>query len=434
MSQLKPTDCIDCQKILKHWIEFQLVDEEGKPLVGMSYKLKSRGNQNIKRTGTTDGDGLLREEDLPPMPVTLSISAQPLADEIVKRTPRGQAGKDNSQVRPTALTNGYEYQYITLGMVSDAYPRISEWQEQELQNSEHFRGSTLKGLSTHQLNRRHVLEIQVIKNKCACYRDITLSELQEILPNVPQRRLEYYLNAFNQGFNKFDITTCRGKAHFLAQVFHESGKLRYTKEIGGENESYSPWYGRGLIQLTHQRAYRQYGNYIGEDVTSSNENRDKLLSSPHSVLSAFWFYKVKNPSVFNSAANDDFNKVTALINGGFNGYDDRLFHLKKAINALKAEHLNQLLSNDEFEFASSSIYNNKINSFAWGLWHDPSTKKQGTAKDSDKALRGYERVQELITANPFRRNELEQKMYGIKKSDVSNYINRRIAALRGRGN
>ncbi|WP_338804366.1 PAAR domain-containing protein [Xenorhabdus griffiniae] len=268
---------------------------------------------------------------------------------------------------------------------------------------------------THQLNRRHVLEIQVIKNKCACYRDITLSELQEILPNVPQRRLEYYLNAFNQGFNKFDITTCRGKAHFLAQVFHESGKLRYTKEIGGENESYSPWYGRGLIQLTHQRAYRQYRNYIGEDVTSSNENRDKLLSSPHSVLSAFWFYKVKNPSVFNSAANDDFNKVTALINGGFNGYDDRLFHLKKAINALKAEHLNQLLSNDEFEFASSSIYNNKINSFAWGLWHDPSTKKQGTAKDSDKALRGYERVQELITANPFRRNELEQKMYGIKK-------------------
>ncbi|CDG18060.1 protein of unknown function [Xenorhabdus doucetiae] len=37
MSQLEPTDCIDCQKILKHWVEFQLVDEEGEPLSGMPY-------------------------------------------------------------------------------------------------------------------------------------------------------------------------------------------------------------------------------------------------------------------------------------------------------------------------------------------------------------------------------------------------------------
>ncbi|BET98456.1 hypothetical protein [Xenorhabdus taiwanensis] len=118
--------------------------------------------------------------------------------------------------------------------------------------------------------------------------------------------------------------------------------------------------------------------------------------------------------------------------GGFNGYNDRLNYLKKAIKALKAAHLNQLLDNEKFEFNSSSIYNYKVNSFAWGLWHDPNIiTRQGTVKDKDEALRGYERVQELITTNPFRRNELEQKMYGIKKCDVSNYINERIAALKG---
>ncbi|PHM37767.1 hypothetical protein Xmau_03729 [Xenorhabdus mauleonii] len=164
MSQLEPADCIDCQKILKNWVEFQLVDEEGKPLSGMPYKLKSRGNKSIERTGTTDGNGLLREEDLPPMPVTLSVTAQPLADEIVKRTPRPQTGEANSPVKPTAILDGHEYQYVTLGMVSDGYPKIKGWQEEELKSSEHFKNSTLKGFSTSQLKRRHVLEMQVIES------------------------------------------------------------------------------------------------------------------------------------------------------------------------------------------------------------------------------------------------------------------------------
>ncbi|PHM45008.1 hypothetical protein Xmau_01213 [Xenorhabdus mauleonii] len=98
------------------------------------------------------------------------------------------------------------------------------------------------------------------------------------------------LEAFNQGFNRFGITTCRGKAHFLAQVCHESGRLQFTKEIGRENKSYNPWYGRGLIQITFESTNRNYDNYIGENVTSSAQDRDKLLSPPHSVLSAFWFY------------------------------------------------------------------------------------------------------------------------------------------------
>ncbi|MEQ1975505.1 DUF2235 domain-containing protein [Xenorhabdus sp. SGI240] len=164
MSQLEQSDCINCQDILKHWIEFQLVDEQGEPLTGIPYKLTSRGNKSIVRTGTSDGNGLLREADLPPMPVTLSVTAQPLADKIVKRTPRQQMGEANSLVKPTAILDGHEYQYMTLGMLSNAYPKIKGWQEDELKSSEHFKNSTLKGFSTSQLKRRHVLEIQVIES------------------------------------------------------------------------------------------------------------------------------------------------------------------------------------------------------------------------------------------------------------------------------
>ncbi|MBE8597511.1 glycoside hydrolase family 19 protein [Xenorhabdus sp. BG5] len=433
MSQLEPTDCIDCQKILKHWIEFQLVDEEGKPLTGIPYKLTSRGNKSVVRKGTTDGQGLLREYDLPPMPVTLSISAQPLADEIVKRTPRLKTGEANSYVKPNTLSNGHEYQYITLGMLSDGYPTIQGWQMQELQNSEHFRGSTLQGLSTYRLKQRHVLEMQVIQG-CACDRDITLDEFKQIAIYTKQKILQDHLEGFNQGFKKFDITTCREKSHFLAQILHETGGLRATKEIGGEKKSYNPWYGRGFIQLTYEDAYRRYGKYIGEDFTSSDQARDKLLSLPHNVLSAFWFYK-KYKSCVDSAKNDDFNKVTALINGGFSHYNDRLDYLKRAIKAFKAEHLNQLLDGEKFEFASSAIYNNRINSFAWGLWHDPDKKVlKGTLKDKNEALKGYERAQELITASPFGKKLKDNKIYGIYYSDVLSYINKRIINLKGNQN
>lgn len=50
-------------------------------------------------------------------------------------------------------------------------------------------------------------------------------------------------------------------AHFLSQVIEESGYLRLVVEGGGENQPYAPWYGRGLIQLTHLANYQEYGRF-----------------------------------------------------------------------------------------------------------------------------------------------------------------------------
>ncbi|SFN79410.1 hypothetical protein [Xenorhabdus japonica] len=140
-------------------------------------------------------------------------------------------------------------------------------------------------------------------------------------------------------------------------------------------------------------------------------------------------YKI-HARAFNAARRDDFNKVTAIINGGFTGYTDRLNKLRTAITVLKAGHLNQLLEDERFEFTRSSIYNNPINSFAWGLWHDSGTTQHGPVKNRDEALRGYERAQELLAASPFPEKQLDKKIYEIKKRNVPNYINERIAVLR----
>lgn len=49
--------------------------------------------------------------------------------------------------------------------------------------------------------------------------------------------------------------------HFLSQVIEESGYLRLVVEGGGANQPYAPWFGRGLIQLTHLANYQEYGRF-----------------------------------------------------------------------------------------------------------------------------------------------------------------------------
>ncbi|MBD2812444.1 DUF2235 domain-containing protein, partial [Xenorhabdus sp. Vera] len=203
---------IDCQKILKHWIEFQLVDEQGKPLTGISYKLKSRGNKSIVRTGTTDGNGLLREEDLPPMPVTISVSAQPLANKVTQSFPRRDTGRRGNQyIMRDCYYSKYKYQYITLGEISDAYPKVKGWSEEELKTSVHFKDTTLNGFSASELNRRHVLEIQAIESGINLTIGVFFDGTGNNVDNTDERLCakEKYdltpeqLEAFSCSFNKY---------------------------------------------------------------------------------------------------------------------------------------------------------------------------------------------------------------------------------------
>ncbi|HBH5322514.1 TPA: chitinase, partial [Escherichia coli] len=268
------------------------------------------------------------------------------------------------------------------------------------------------------------------KSVCACNRDITLDELKKVAPAVSEGLLKRYLYDINAGFIRFGMTTCREKAHFLAQIIHESGYFRYTKEINGESASYSPWYGRGLIQVTGESNYTAYGEYINEDVTSSDSARDKLISSPHCVLSAFWYFNIFK-RINEDAKNDDFNKITAVINGGYNHYDERLSIFNKLVTSLAAEHLNQKAMNDDFLFDDSDVYDNKVYALGWGIWHDPDSSRRGTIKSNEEALKGYRRAKELIDLHPFPQEgrEGDRKVYGIEKRNISTFVERRITEL-----
>lgn len=139
---------------------------------------------------------------------------------------------------------------------------------------------------------------------------------------------------------KYEINTPLRKAHFLAQVIHESGAFRYKEEIAsgaayegrkdlgnhlpGDGVKFK---GRGLIQLTGRTNYDAYGKHVGEKLTTFPE----LVATKYCVDVAGWFWKLKGLNAF--ADKDDIQTITKRINGGLNGYNDRLGYLIKAKHA-----------------------------------------------------------------------------------------------------
>ncbi|RAW93594.1 lipase family protein [Photorhabdus laumondii] len=220
MSTLDPRECFDC-RLLKHWVEFQLVDEQGKPLVNMPYSLISKGLPNYVRKGKTDGFGVLREEDLSAHPVTLYIHAQSLADEMEQRPLREKRGEEASVVKPKAEAEGHQYRYVTIGQISDGLPVIQGWDPKDIPPPYHFPDPEPKGLYSRPLNCRHVLEV------CPFRAWVLLLHHQK----------EYSIvNAYNQclmsvlAYADEDVNVAGSVKHFFNRQMVDASKLPYQVE------------------------------------------------------------------------------------------------------------------------------------------------------------------------------------------------------------
>ena len=135
---------------------------------------------------------------------------------------------------------------------------------------------------------------------------------------------------------EFDINTPARQAAFLAQIGHESGGLHWLVEIWGPNETQRRYElrqdlgndqpgdgyryrGRGLIQITGRDNYDKAGQALGCDLLASPE---LLGQSPLADRSAAWFWSAHGCNELADAG--DFEQITRTINGGLNGYADRM--------------------------------------------------------------------------------------------------------------
>jgi predicted chitinase len=122
-------------------------------------------------------------------------------------------------------------------------------------------------------------------------------------------------------------------AAFLAQCSHESGGFRYLSEIWGPTTAQQTYdgrmgnnnpgdgyryRGRGYIQLTGKNNYTQAGRALGLDLV---KNPDQAATPEIGAKTSVWFWKTNvEPRVSNW---DDVTAITKIVNGGYNGLDDR---------------------------------------------------------------------------------------------------------------
>ena len=222
---------------------------------------------------------------------------------------------------------------------------------------------------------------------CACNRDITLDELCKIYPAQKRKKCEEYLPAINATFKTYSINTCLRKAHFLAQIGHESGELTYSAEVlpKGKKEAdvYDGYKGRGLMQITYKKNYEAYGKVVNHDFTG--DHKVDLEDPKWATDSAGNYWTTHNNTDLNTFADkNDLLAVTAHVNGGYNGFADRLAHLKRGFTTLKVRDCTTVKvdKDDYVPFAKSDVYSNDTYSFGWGAWNDPKTGKAGVKPQS----------------------------------------------------
>ena len=194
---------------------------------------------------------------------------------------------------------------------------------------------------------------------------LTKNQLAEIGIDVK------YLEPLNNAFKKYAITDTNEKAMFLAQTTHESNdykrleeSFRYTPQrlfevfrkrvgtlenakklcdegakaiadfvYGGRlgNSKYEgyKYRGRGIIQLTGKNNYKYYGEKLNIDLVN---NPDLAKEADTAIEIALLFWKEKECGLY--AKLGDVKTVTKLINGGYNGLDDRQKRFERILKIL----------------------------------------------------------------------------------------------------
>lgn len=164
----------------KHWIEFVLIDERGEPLANMPYRAvndATKANCAPECSGQSDAKGVIRLEGLHHIPVTLLLTADPLA--TVLQTRRLRAMRSETPVEKVhaytyespppgfsprekeARAAGHLYHYLRIGQLCDRFPTLkAKWDGTGLP-AFHFPDPNFSGFTVpdEQLDRRHVLEI-----------------------------------------------------------------------------------------------------------------------------------------------------------------------------------------------------------------------------------------------------------------------------------
>ena len=176
---------------------------------------------------------------------------------------------------------------------------------------------------------------------------VTLDDLREICRYAKSRTLEPFVEPLNDAMQEFEINALKRRAAFIAQVAQESGEFRYVREIASgaaydtgakavalgntpeDDDDGERYRGGGLLQITGRANYAACGAALGLDLLSQPE---LLEGYANAARSAGWFWREHGLNELADRA--EFRKITLRINGGLNGYGERLAYYDRALRKL----------------------------------------------------------------------------------------------------
>lgn len=173
---------------------------------------------------------------------------------------------------------------------------------------------------------------------------VTLKQATAVFGAAPTQG---QLDDLNACLQRFSINTPARIRHFLAQVGHESGGLRWMKELasgdayegrtdlGNTKVGDGPKYkGAGALQLTGRFNYQRLADFIGD--------KDVMLGCdyvatkyPFTSAGFWWHLNAMNAFIDNGAS---CRQVSAKVNGRdpANGLSDREMYYERAMKAISS--------------------------------------------------------------------------------------------------
>lgn len=158
-------------------------------------------------------------------------------------------------------------------------------------------------------------------------------QVQMIMPRASSLRVKEFVESFNKWADRFEISTPLRAAHYIGQVAHETGQLKWLEEIAsganyegrkdlgntqpGDGKRFK---GRGYLQTTGRANYQAYASSIfcNGDLMSHPEWLAKQPGCQKSSMFFWWKNKLNQ-----WADADDCRGVTRHINGGYNHFVER---------------------------------------------------------------------------------------------------------------
>lgn len=147
------------------------------------------------------------------------------------------------------------------------------------------------------------------------------------------------LNYSSQGLQKVFKKYFPDK--LLAEQYQKKPELIASKVYGnrmgnGPEETKEGWKyrGRGYIQLTGKVNYGSFDKVVSENIL---ENPD-LVATKYPLLSAGWFWNSRNLNKIADKGDSiqTVKEITKIINGGYNGLDDRIKMFERYYSILKS--------------------------------------------------------------------------------------------------